>query len=449
MGFEGGQLKGRITEFPDGAGNIRMHEFLLFLPFSIFLLFFLFQWVNEEIFDPFFLVPAYWILVVICGNVLVVLFDFDLNWAGVLPIFFLLSAFMVGSISIKILSDRSFFAKKTKAPTGQFRISEKLLRWVVFIFSCCGLCAIFLQLRFLDIEIDTPADLLKITSNISSVRYSGGVDMPTIGLALMSLLYSAGFFSGVLLCLEKKWLDVAASVFSFLVIALFTLTNGAKAGFFFYFTIFLSGCISMLVMLNEGKVKNKRILLIHSVWVVSLLIITIPIVQKMRGNKPQSLLNAGAVSYLSSFNAFTAWYRYDRPLQLGGIRYTLSGVDNIFSKRRKPGLYGEDIVEIGKVNDHPVVTNVYTVFRGLIEDLSLPGAMLALFIMGFAFQWLYISTKNNTAASFCFLAFLYCLVLNSFITSMLNYNTILLSWFISCFCCHVFIRERKGVVRVA
>lgn len=89
-----------------------MHEFLLFLPLSVFLLFFLFQWVNREIFDPLFLVPAYWILVVIGSSVLVLLFDFVLNWSGVLPIFFLLSAFMVGSISIKILSNRSFFENK-------------------------------------------------------------------------------------------------------------------------------------------------------------------------------------------------------------------------------------------------------------------------------------------------------------------------------------------------
>lgn len=216
-----------------------------------------------------------------------------------------------------------------------------------------------LQLRFLNIKIDAPADLLSITSYITLVRYSGGVDMPTIGLALMSFLYSAGFFSGVLLCLEKKWLDVLVSLFSFLVIAVFTFTNGAKAGFFFYFTIFFSGYVSMLVMLNEGKVKNIRALLIHAVWVGGLLIFTIPLVQKMRKSQPQQLFNAGAVSYLGSFNAFTVWYRYDRPVQLGGIRYTLSGVDNFFLKRRKPGLYGEDIVEIGKVNNSQMNQCVY------------------------------------------------------------------------------------------
>ncbi len=259
------------------------------------------------------------------------------------------------------------------------------------------------------------------------------MDMPKIGLVLMSFLYAAGFLSGVFLAQGKKDHKAWIVVVPFSAIVLFLLINGVKAGLLFLTIFFISGYMATMVLQRAGILTNPGKLIAKGFFVATILIGSIPLSHFSReviiGKNP--ILNSGSISYLGSFIAFTNWYLSDQSPELSGFRYTFSGIHNLIYKNRQVGLYGSESVTIGEFSNTPVKTNVYTMARGLIEDLSFGGALIAVFFSGILTSALYLQTKRKQRVCFIFLAVFYSVLLNAFTVSILNYNTIILAWFVA------------------
>ena len=413
-----------------------MLNIVLLIIFSAGLLFLLQWYLKKELIDPLFFTSVYWIVFIVFSVFISIQLDFTFYWYGIVPIVLLLLAFLSGSFVMKQLR----YNVSLEKPKKQNEIIEKKdfscsrLKWLILIFSAMGFLVIFLQLQFLGIQIRSFTDLLVSANKISVIRYNGQQDMPKIGLVLMAFLYSAGFFSGIYNVIAKGTWNKIISLIPFVVILVFTMTNGVKTGFLFLLVIWISGYAAAYVHERKGEIKKIGKLMLRGVAIIFIMLSLIPLTQVMRGGKSKSkvvLVSAGTLSYFGSFNAFTIWYNSYKNDEFTGYKYTLSGIHNFFHGEREVGLYGKDNVEIGEYNDAPIKTNVFTMTRGLIQDFTLFGAMAFLFVVGIIMQIIYDRTKRKNALAMGILALFYSIVLWSFTVNIINYNTIILSWMIS------------------
>jgi len=381
--------------------------------------------------NPIFFISAYWILYILFSALFSIVFNFTLYWDGVFPISIMLFSFICGSFLYIKLCSFLIQRKKINYPQTDNNIlfSSKKIKWIIIIFSGLGLTAIIWQLLYLNIQIESFQDLLKTANKISYIRYEGGTDMPKPGLILMSFLYSSAFFSAIYYRISRGIFNRIISLLPFLIILIITITNGVKTGFLYVLIIWISGSISFYLFDKKQKSISVKKTGIQILFAILIILLLIPATQALRGHNKNS--TARSLSYFCSFNAFTIWYHTNTNKEITPFKYTLSGIHNIFYNEREVGLYGDENVEVGKYKNIVVNTNVYTMARGLIQDFSLIGAVVLLFISGFISQHLYSFTKYKNIVCMCLLSLFYSIILWSFTVNMINYNTIILSWVIS------------------
>jgi len=397
------------------------------------LLIFLQRMVKNELLDPMFLSALYWGMLILFSLLFSGIFGLEIKASGLIPIFLILVAFITGSMIAKHMKF-GIFGRKRTGTYSHANLSNFRMGWLILIFSSMGLAAIFLQLRFLNIHIGSLSDLLHAANTISIIRYEGGTDMPKYGLVLMAFLYSAGFLGGMFAVLCRGFWNRILALLPFVVMILFTLTNGVKSGFILLFIIWASGYAGAWVWKYNGRMKKIGRLIGRLTLVLLLILALIPLTQTLRSGKVSSgteLINAGALSYFCPVNTFTIWYKTYDHTNISGFRNTLSGVNNFFFSQREVGLYGDENIVPGNYGNRPVQTNVYTMARGLIEDFSLPGAMIVLFLTGILSQFLYERTKRKSLISLGFLSLFYSILFWSMTVNIINYNTIILCWMIS------------------
>jgi len=133
------------------------------------------------------------------------------------------------------------------------------------------------------------------------------------------------------------------------------------------------------------------------------------------------------VSLLGTPAVFSQWLEREwlNGGELGWGAYDFAGVfDFLNLAQRAQGIYMEGIY----VGTGEWSTNIYTVFRSLIDDFSLPGAIVILLVMGMAAGFAY----RKVLAGACFwlapLSFFYAFASWSGVGSIFNYNSLVLAW---------------------
>ena len=115
-----------------------------------------------------------------------------------------------------------------------------------------------------------------------------------------------------------------------------------------------------------------------------------------------------------------------------GLKYgvmTFFGVANLLGiAERQPGVY-RDFVYFGQ-NNEDLHTNVYTIFRMLIDDFGIVGALVFLFLLGFASAKAieFIKKRKMIFLSQTFLVAVYSYVMWGFVASIWAYTSILCAY---------------------
>jgi oligosaccharide repeat unit polymerase len=265
----------------------------------------------------------------------------------------------------------------------------------------------------------------------------------------MAFLYSGGFLGGIFSVVSKGWFNKIIALLPFAVMLVFTLINGVKTGFLFILVIWVSGFAAAYVYEKKGELKKPGKTLLRALLIILIVLLLIPVTQVLRGGRTDAkmkFVNASALSYFCSFNAFTVWYNSYNNDDLAVGKYSLSGVHNYFNGDRQVGLYGDDNTVVGIYDQNIIRTNVYTMTRGLIQDFTLFGAMAVLFFVGIIMQMVYVSARRRNILAMGVLGLFYSVLLWSFTVNILNYNTLILSWIIS-IAIIFFIRKRGKAIQ--
>jgi oligosaccharide repeat unit polymerase len=276
--------------------------------------------------------------------------------------------------------------------------------------------------------------LTRIGNYYSVLRYGEeGYREPLLHTFFTLFVFSGSFLGGFIAAFHYKnkfWIII--SLFSLFPALLITLILTTKATFLFAGSFWLSSYLSSLLYINREKqsildfnnIKKMLLLLLFAVLAYSLGHI-IRLGNISRGI--DTLFTNISTAFLGSTAAFSKWFTSNDSNMLIPIGYGVRTFNGPFSLLFDISLPRFDPTFIGQGLIYQDTT-IHTLFRELIYDFSILGALIIMFLLGVISKYSYTSVYKGKFKGIPLLSLIYVILLISFIGSPFKYNTIILSW---------------------
>ncbi len=335
--------------------------------------------------------------------------------------------FLVVFSSGASLMRSSLIEKKESAP------DLKWFLYLQFIALASAPLAILSMIRDSGMKFPTNSiDFLELTQRLTEGRYSGE-HLSMITMGFLTLSYIGCLNGGLLLVKSTELKNKMIGVLILPFLLGFTIVYTARATFLFGLLLFLSTFLMSLAEKNNinlilVKFKNLKWLLISSFLIV-LIFMSTQILRSGDGSLESSKLQAVThhlrVWFSGNLSGFSYWYELSTPNRTHNGSMSLAGLTELLGKDyRKPGIYQVAYDASGKQE----WTNIFTIFRYLMDDLGSFGTLIFLFVMGWISSKLYNLIKSGRWLAIGLLSGIMTVILFSFVTSAIAYNTVLFAW---------------------
>lgn len=344
--------------------------------------------------------------------------------AYILALLFVVAGLVASSLPI-LMSGRRVAARPAVqgARAGLFRCAY----WVALAFGG-GAPAILHQRatgRFGSMEVT------ELASSVTEARYQGEFDMPLAATVLSSFIYFAAILGGYLTAVRHGSLRSKLTYLLFLIpmFGLWIILT-TRAVFAFGGVLYLSGMI--IGAIETGWERLIRIGLIVRL-IVALMVLSFGLIYGGLLFRWGSLSAADAclaldyarIGLTGHMSVLGTWYalegsEYSPP---GYGHYTFAGVaDKLGISDRKLGVFDVPVeLQSG------LSTNIYTVLRYLIEDFTVPGALLMFILLSLAAGQGVVALRAGRLIAATPLAIYLTFVLFSPITTAFAYNSIVVA----------------------
>lgn len=315
-------------------------------------------------------------------------------WPGVLWFFFMTCTVHVGAL---LTWDECRACRKTQRfPASRWDPQLRPLALLICMCVALGIAAVAVLLAYRGqsiVALFSPNVLAQIGLQYAILRYSGiGFREPIPYLLLNVLVYLGGLLSGAMFAVAPSRALKLLSWLIFLPGLAISMVLTTRASLLYLGMNWLSAYLACRICLEQSAAwfrLGARTATLAVMLVVALIIFYVALqavrsgaVEKGEGTTQQAieygLANAKA-AYIGSLTAFSIWFERDwdigKPLFLG--RYTFASLMQWLGYRFQRF---ED-AQISPDPDAPV-TNVYTLYRQLGEDFSLPGSLLIMLAFG-------------------------------------------------------------------
>lgn len=276
------------------------------------------------------------------------------------------------------------------------------------------------------------ATLAETARRFAVARYHHGYLPPLSARLLLTAVYLGALLGGLRAGVGSQGSILGAwfSLLPLLPALGFTLLLTARAVFLWALILWLSAYFAARVWRSAGgQVLSFRLLLRLALLLAAVLLLFL-VVQMMRGEVPLGLWRSVAgrlqVWFLGYLAGFSVWLDSAEltvlPRHWG--RFTLAGVAQLLGvAERDQGIYREFLAIAPYLQ-----TNIFTVFRPLLEDFGLLGAGLVLTSGGAAAGWAYAGVIAGRRWGLPVLAAFWSFLAWSPVTSLFAYNTLLLAY---------------------
>lgn len=296
----------------------------------------------------------------------------------------------------------------------------------------------FLFLGFvIFVTITSQSNIISKLNNIGSIlsmanqnavdRYSGDLQISLLYKISTIVSFTLAFISGVMLAINSER-KIKLLVFVFFLTLLFdSIIMAARAGLLLQSAAFFSSYFITKYIMQRNYFRIKLSNLFRGVFFILLLYAFFVLVQVVRGGEENfDILSISShvltwfIGYIPAFDIWLNSYDFNHTFGLN----TFAGiVDALNIAQRQGGVY--DPVVIGDNR----ISNIFTAYRGLIQDFSLPITVLILFLLGLLMSDLirrvitYKSRMSYLALIMFTFFFSWSFVINPFI-----YNTIVIAF---------------------
>jgi len=285
-------------------------------------------------------------------------------------------------------------------------------------------------------RFDLPVSLISFfeLGHLLSVQYAeyGDIEPWLVRLTIM-WVYPAALLGGIAFASAASRKTRLLSLWPFLPSLLVGSIVAARSGVLFSFICWISGYFGLRNWQSNGRYPlfRRRLVLVLAVLGVAVVILFV-LVDALRQSGDEQTVELALdsqrfVKYtFGSLSAFSSWFHQYAPGNSALGAYTFGGILELLGMhRREIGLYENFVTLSGGLE-----TNIYTVFRGLIEDFTLAGAVSINLVVGIISGMLLSFPSQKTWTPIVFGSAYYAFILGSPITSIFTYNGLLLAWVI-------------------
>lgn len=380
-------------------------------------------------FSPGKLFSYYWagqiLVVIICGHDF-----FYLNYEGIFFILICLFFFNIGANTV---------TKPSISIERRYKIvfNEDTLLKLLCVFTVLGFIKPIETVISHGFNLASLIDfsvLLEVNNDLSLSRYSGEQESGSLFTQLLGVFSNISpLFGGFMLILLKNTRKKLICYLTFLPPLFGSLTQGAKMGMIAAVFLFLSGYMSNSILIGK-KISLGYKKIIYAGFAVltffSILILSMMFRTGTFDIETFELVGNKFITYaLGHLPAFDIWFAHQDILTtnitLGGKIFL--GITNFLGvMSRDQGLY-LDFYSISKTGDE---TNVFTIYRLMIDDFSILGAPFFCVLLGRFGQKIY--NKVRCLAQYkiytSLLVAFYFFIFWSFATSAFVYTTYIVTF---------------------
>ncbi len=278
----------------------------------------------------------------------------------------------------------------------------------------------------------SPGGLVNTIHQLAIARNAGTWQEPAVARVLTAATFLGAMLSGVMIGIRTsgstRWLSLAAVLPSVTITVILT----TKSSLLLPLALGVSAYLATTVAAGRAPALTWRrfFVLAGLLAVLAVAFIGIQMV-RYAGWSQGRVLSVVQLLWLDSFpymGVFASWLQSNAlsvNLHPSFGQYTFAGVfDLLHIHTRVAGLY-TDQVQIDGAG-----YNIYTAFRGLIEDFTVPGALLFLAVVGFGAEIAHRRAKSGDLLCVGILAAFYAVTLWSFVVDVFIYNTIVLAFIV-------------------
>ena len=310
------------------------------------------------------------------------------------------------------------------------RIGKACVVLMLIAIIGCG-CFVWVTLTMFGEEF-TFARLLQMAAKWTLLRYSDFADPWSLRITAV-WVYPVALLGGFLVALTNRFREKLLGLSTLLPSLLLSLLAGARAGFILGLGCWLGGNWAARVACAEGTpvLFKKKTVAAFAGLALGLLFLYVGI-NALRGGQQAAYttdlsitFNSGQIrNYMfGTPAAFAGWFdRGDRgPLMWGAL--TLQGVyDALHIRRKTLGTYDDSERTVGLEG-----TNIFTMFRGLIQDFTLPGAFVICGVWGM-FSGRAYASRSLAAGPALVLSAFYTIALFGGLMCPFAFNSTIFTW---------------------
>ena len=274
--------------------------------------------------------------------------------------------------------------------------------------------------------------IISIPNLVAVERYRDVLVYPSRIKFALYCLYPASLLGGFLYVMNKenKKLRVLMLLPIFCAITL-GLLEAARASILLSSILYFSALSAGYVYLNlqQKRIFGKGFFITSTV--IAILFTGFFILIQWLRQAGDSLITTLLIERLQSYYfgylaAFTNWLSdYYTSLPTLGMT-TFAGPSNLSGLMERPlGFYDPVMISTG------LETNIFTAFRGIIYDFSIPGSLVISFFTGFLGSIVYMKANSGKFLAMILLSMIYAFIFYSPLISIFHYNSILISWLIA------------------
>jgi len=382
---------------------------------------------EKEILSPPFLFTLMWAFIivfsVISGG------GYYFSFSALLFLFGLIAAFNFGWIFRKTQKNIKLKSIVESQPLDRFHyinICGSLACWISIIL----LINQYSPTIFSSLDRNS---LSSLSATLSVERYEGK-RLSSVIMLCISINYLSCFTGGMVAALSKNIWQRLFSISVILPLLIFSVIYTSRSVLLYGIVMFVSSWFlsqSFIGTEKKFQVQFKWIFIAISGALGLFLLFIVSQGLRMGINEISLSTFDRLFSYLrvwfaGNISSFCMWYDQPNvsPLYSYGS-YTFAGISEIAGfGMRVPGMYTNSYDVSGKLE----VTNIYTIFRFLIDDFGWIGAFVFCIILGLICKYFYNKLLQGSFIGLSILAGLFSGLIFSPIASIWAYNSILFAW---------------------
>jgi oligosaccharide repeat unit polymerase len=277
--------------------------------------------------------------------------------------------------------------------------------------------------------------VLGVGARWTLLRYTDVLEPWPVRIAV-TWLHPAALLGGILYACSSRRLDRMIGAATLLPAFAYGVLTAARAAILVGLTCWIGGYVSTLCARTEGRLKLFSVQRFSSVLLAGACMLGM--FAAIGGERDSRWYHSFVLDFQESkifaymFGtpaAFADWWNANSDISEAqwGSR-TFAGEFDLLQIRTRTIATYTDMTNVVMGAEE---SNVYTIFRGLIEDFTPFGAVLISAFIGGAASWVYVTSSRNVRGAVVWLSAFYAAILFSPLFSLFGFNGIMLAWVIA------------------